>query len=134
LRKKLEPAVEAWVDEGKATENDNDALEATWEAAKAFIGPSSAGAAMKIRRDPYTAEERELGVENVNTGLSKPMKMSDDDESQGDEEGPEKDNENDTKKLGEAPARTLDDIVRFMTTGLTPEDDSQLSAGMFFRK
>lgn len=147
LRKKLEPGVESWVEEGRATQvamDETGDLTETWQSAKDFIGERIARAAVAHRREAYTEQERELGIENVNTGLTKPMKMGDDDESGSDEDEDEdmadegqdegSKRKEPEKKAFDGPARSLDDIARFMATGLTPEDDSQLSSGMFFRK
>jgi mediator of RNA polymerase II transcription subunit 8 len=146
LRKKLEPGVESWVEEGRAIQSTMDEegdLPGTWQAASDFIGERIARAARTHRREIYTTEEKELGIENVNTGLKKPMKLGDDEESGSDEDEDEdmddEESESDSKskeaeKKFDGPARNLDEIVRFMTTGLTPEDDSQLSSGLFFRR
>lgn len=122
-------------------------LTETWQNAKDFIGERIARAAVTHRSEAYTVQEqqlRERGVE-VRTGLKKEMKMGDESESDEDEDededmedidggGEEGQKGNAATKKFDGPARSLDDIVRFMTTGLTPEDDSQLSSGMFFRK
>lgn len=88
LRKKMEPQVETWVEEGRATqgeikdgginERDEDEL-LDW--AKDWIGGRVAKYAMEEAGDDYTVEERALGVENVNTGL----KMKDESDSEDEE-------------------------------------------------
>lgn len=162
LRKKLEPGVDRWVEEGRAMaiptsqasngqgETDDD-LEEKWKAARDFIGERIARAAVTHRRDEYTAEERELGIENVNTGLQRPMKLSrDDGDSESDEDESEDEEMEDvgvvrdgtgglkleirTEQKGRGgTVRSLDEIVRFMTTGLAPEDAVQVG-GMGFRR
>lgn len=160
LRKKLEPGVERWVEEGRATalqtgsglaETDGG-LEEKWKAAKDFIGERVARAAVTHRRDEYTAEEREMGIEHVNTGLQRPMKMSgDNDDSDSDEDEDEDQEMEDVgvvevkdgsglalglsveEKKVQGKVRSLDEIVRFMTTGLTPEDEIQ-TGGMAYRR
>jgi mediator of RNA polymerase II transcription subunit 8, fungi type len=162
LRKKLEPGVERWVEEGRVMAvptsqagngqgEQEDDLEEKWKAARDFIGERIARAAVTHRRDEYTAEEREMGIENVNTGLQRPMKLrrndgdseSDEDESEDEEMvdvGVVRDGagalklEMGTEQKGRGgTARSMDEIVRFMTTGLAPEDEVQVS-GMGFRR
>lgn len=101
LRKKLEPGVERWVEEGRAMAlstsqagngqgEQEDGLEEKWKEAQDFIGERIARAAVTHRSDEYTAEEREMGVENVNTGLRRPMKLGGDEgDGESDEDGSE---------------------------------------------
>jgi mediator of RNA polymerase II transcription subunit 8, fungi type len=153
LRKKLEPDVERWVDEGRAMAAQadmEDGLEEKWKAARDFIGERIARAAVTHRRDVYTAEEREMGIENVNTGLQKPIKLGGDDgDSESDEDEDEDEEMEDVEvvkdgtglklELGveqkgpQGPVRSLDEIVRFMATGLAPEDEVQVG-GMGYRR
>jgi mediator of RNA polymerase II transcription subunit 8, fungi type len=146
LRKKLEPSVEAWVEEGRAVQIGNEGsgeeekdIEEVWREARGFIGERVARAAVTHRTDAYTAEEREMGMENVNTGLMQPIKLGnadeesdEDEENDGDEEmvdagrnGEEKGEGAMEEKKYDGLVRTLDDIVRFMTIGKTPEDGSE---------
>ena len=150
LRKKLEPGVERWVDEGKAIvaseqgQGDSEVLEEQWKAARDFIGERVARAAVTHRRDMFTAEEREMGIHNVRTGLSKPMKLLGEESSSESDEDESEDEEMadvDAKKGAavsimpkiEGPVRSLDEIVRFMTVGLAPEDEVQTNL-MGFRR
>lgn len=162
LRKKLEPGVERWVEEGRVmavptsqTGNgqgeQEDDLEEKWKAARDFIGERIARAAVTHRRDEYTAEEREMGIENVNTGLQRPMRLrrSDGDSESDEDEGEDEEMEDvgvvrdgagalkleiGTEQKGHGgTARSLDEIVRFTTTGLAPEDEVQV-VGMGFRR
>jgi mediator of RNA polymerase II transcription subunit 8 len=162
LRKKLEPGVERWVEEGRVMAvptsqagngqgEQEDDLEEKWKAARDFIGERIARAAVTHRRDEYTAEEREMGIENVNTGLQRPMRLrrndgdSESDEDEGEDEemedvGVVRDGagalklEMGTEQKGRGgTARSLDEIVRFTTTGLAPEDEVQV-VGMGFRR
>jgi mediator of RNA polymerase II transcription subunit 8, fungi type len=162
LRKKLEPGVERWVEEGRAialTSSEagsgqgepEDELEQKWKAARDFIGERIARAAVTHRRDDYTAEEREMGIENVNTGLRRPMKLGGGEgDSESDEDGSEDEEMEDVEvvkdgagglklevgieqKVHGGNARSLDEIARFMTTGLAPEDEVQVG-GMAFRR
>ncbi|KAI0994924.1 hypothetical protein K3495_g13256 [Podosphaera aphanis] len=71
LRKKLEPSIEGWVDTGKemgATVNDAEESKLKSWAAE-WIATRVAKYALEEARDEYTVEERELGIENVRTGL-----------------------------------------------------------------
>ena len=149
LRKKLEPAVERWVEEGRATAvssskashehgEPDDELEQRWKAARDFIGERIARAAVTHRRDEYTAEEREMGIENVNTGLRRPMRLGRGDGDNESDEGGNEDEEMEdvgavaggskleagTEQKGHGgKVRSLDEIMRFMITGLAPEDE-----------
>ena len=159
LRKKLEPGVERWVEEGKAmviptSKGDNeleDELEQRWKAARDFIGERIARAAVTHRRDAYTAEEREMGIENVNTGLRRPMKLEGGEgDGESDEDGNEDEEMEDVQVVKDGAGglklevgtelkghggkvRSLDEIVRFMTTGLAPEDEVPVG-GIGFRR
>lgn len=128
-----------------------DELEQKWKAARDFIGERIARAAVTHRRDEYTAEEREMGIENVNTGLRQPMKLGEDGgDSESDEDKSEDEEMEDVvvvrdgagglkleigteQKAHGGKVRSLDEIVRFMTTGLAPEDEVQVG-GMGFRR
>lgn len=154
LRKRLEPGVERWVEEGKALHGKTEgieALEAQWSEARDLIGRRVAEAAVSHAKDQYTAEERKLGIENVRTGLRSPMNMPGDDEESESDEDEDEDEEMEDVKVnvkkentvvsGEqieerkitGPIRTLDEIVRFGTTGLAPEDEPQTNI-MAFRR
>jgi mediator of RNA polymerase II transcription subunit 8, fungi type len=153
--------VERWVEEGRAMaaqspglDNEEgeaeDELEQKWKAAREFIGERIARAAVTHRRDAYTAEERAMGIENVNTGLRRPMKLGDEGNSDSEEEDDGDEEMEDVavvrdgagglklevgveQKANEGKVRSLDEIVRFMTTGLAPEDEVQVG-GMGFRR
>lgn len=135
---------------GQGEPEDN--LEEKWKAARDFIGERIARAAVTHRRDEYTAEEREMGIENVNTGLQRPMKLgggdgdseSDEDESEDEEmgdvalirdgsQGLLKVELGTEQKIHGGLVRSLDEIVRFTTTGLAPEDEVQVG-GVRFRR
>ncbi|KAM3084459.1 mediator of RNA polymerase II transcription subunit 8 [Clarireedia jacksonii] len=134
LRKKLEPQVETWVDEGRnlqidglAEEGKDGNLEETWKWAAEWIGPRIREYALNEAGDEYTAEERESGVENVNTGLRDEEESDEDDEdtedgdqvmggtsqSQEKKKAPEKVL---TRKDGRI--RSKDEILRFATSGI----------------
>jgi mediator of RNA polymerase II transcription subunit 8 len=151
LRKKLEPGVERWVEERKALQGETEsmeALEAQWKEARDSVGEMAARAAITNRKDQYTAEEREMGIENAKTGLRNQIRWPGDEESESDEDENEDEEMEDVnakkgttpaepldvkEKKIEGPVRTLDEIVRFGTTGLAPEDEVQANV-MAFRK
>ncbi|KAI0457412.1 choline sulfatase [Xylaria acuta] len=102
LRKKPEPDVEAAMEEGSkaalasmpfpsgaqfsATTNQDkekeDALEKIWTATREVCQERITEYVMNEESDSYTAEEREMGVENVRTGLLRSL----DDESEDEDE------------------------------------------------
>ncbi|GAP88144.2 putative RNA polymerase II mediator complex component [Rosellinia necatrix] len=106
LRKKPEPEVEAAMDEGtktlaniplpgpvqfSATTNPDkekeNALEEVWSAARHACQERIAEYVMNEEGDAFTAEEHEMGVENVRTGLLRSF----DDESEDDDDDDEMD-------------------------------------------
>ncbi|KAH8816551.1 mediator complex, subunit Med8 [Xylogone sp. PMI_703] len=141
LRKKWEPQVEGWVDEGRAISAEKAGSEAEdlgelWKWAGDWIGDRVAKYAMEENDDMYTMEEREIGIENVNTGLRRKF---DEDESDEDEDEDMED-ENGTlgvtaarrtsmgqmeyemsgvpkPKAGNAKAKSVEEILRFATSG-----------------
>jgi len=148
LRKKLEPQVESWVEEGRAIaerveaakvsgESPDASLEELWKWARDWIGMRVAKYALEEGQDNYTVEERERGIENVNTGL---RRRFDEEESSEEEEEDEEMGGTQVKVtsvrktsvgqvefgLGElknavAPAskpRTMQEILRFATSGV----------------
>ncbi|KAJ8067861.1 hypothetical protein OCU04_003451 [Sclerotinia nivalis] len=134
LRKKLEPQVETWVEEGRnlqidgAGEGANQGdLEETWKWAAEWIGPRIREYALNEAGDEYTAEERESGVENVNTGL-KDEEESDEDDEEGDEDDEVMggmDRIAEKKKVPErgitrkdGRIRSKEEILRFATSGV----------------
>ncbi|KAI8624773.1 choline sulfatase [Xylariaceae sp. FL1651] len=113
LRKKAEPDVEAYMDEGRkmlaslptshdpaasfhntAVSHDKEKekeFEEVWAAAREACQMRVADYAMDEEGDPFTAEERELGIENVRTGLRRTF----DDESEEEDEEEEGDGDGD---------------------------------------
>jgi mediator of RNA polymerase II transcription subunit 8 len=146
LRKKLEPPVEALVEEAREVEvrsptavsQENEEF-GDWAAG--WIHQRVGRAVQLEMTDQFTQDEREMGVENVKTGLRrkldvKPPKLpSDDDESS--EEDESEDDEMEDVELDAASIRpvefgmgrvtknpnglirTEDDILRFATNGAT---------------
>ncbi|EKD16857.1 RNA polymerase II mediator complex component Med8 [Drepanopeziza brunnea f. sp. 'multigermtubi' MB_m1] len=84
LRKKMEPQVETWVEEGRTTHaevteggTDAKAEEELLDWAKNWLGGRVARYVINEAGDNYTFEERELGIENVNTGLRRKLEEGD---------------------------------------------------------
>jgi mediator of RNA polymerase II transcription subunit 8 len=146
LRKKAEPAVESWIEEGRAlgTDEESHALkddaEDLWTFASESVGQMVAKTVLRTMNDGYTSEERATGVESVNTGLAgglDPDLFEDSEEEDEDEEDDDEDeemggvdgesrgrnkarDEEDVARQPVAGAKSLEDIVRFMTTGKGP--------------
>jgi mediator of RNA polymerase II transcription subunit 8 len=95
LRKKYEPQVETWVDEGRAMqsgskEGKEEDVEDLWNWAAEWIGPRVAKYVGEDSRDHYTFEEQEAGIENVRTGLRRTL---DEEDSEEDDDGDDDDEE-----------------------------------------
>ncbi len=139
LRNKMEPQVESWVDEGRTTQNavacgatNEKAEEELLDWAKDWIGSRVAKYAMEEAGDNYTVEERERGVEHVNTGLRRKLE-DDSDEEDEDEEmedvgvavttvrrtsiGGVEFGLGELKKDPIGKTRNIEDILRFATSG-----------------
>ncbi|KAF5026561.1 hypothetical protein F66182_1350 [Fusarium sp. NRRL 66182] len=91
LRKKLEPDVEELVGQGLeaarlATPEGLDALEGIWRELRAWLIDRVGYFAASENNDPYTAEERADGTENVRTGLRRDIEEGEDDEDEDEEE------------------------------------------------
>jgi mediator of RNA polymerase II transcription subunit 8 len=137
LRKKLEPHVETWVEEGRSiqaeanTGKDEEELSA-W--AKEWIGARIATYAQDEAGDNYTVAERDMGIENVKTGLRR--KLEEDSSDDGDEDEDMEDagvqvtsarttslgqvefGMSEVKKDLNGKARSVEDILRFATSGV----------------
>jgi mediator of RNA polymerase II transcription subunit 8, fungi type len=98
LRKKPEPDVEETMDKGRraltASQDDPESLrneelelQDAWDKARRFCIDRVMQYATEEDADPFTAEEREMGVENVRTGLKRSLEDDDDDDD--DDEGGE---------------------------------------------
>lgn len=128
--------METWVEEGRALygEGTKDAEE-LWQFASASIGTQVRMTVRKIIDNDYTREEEQLGIENVRTGLLPKQKKKrkiasevdeedEDEESDGDSDDDEDEemqdaDSNDAKEPVEG-RRTLEEMVRFATTGRAP--------------
>jgi mediator of RNA polymerase II transcription subunit 8, fungi type len=135
LRKKLEPHVEEWVDEGRTVQATNEAEkekddEELWKWARDFIGERVAKYAIEEAGDNYTAAEREMGIENVKTGLRRKLDEDEDEDEEMEDVGVS--NTTVTSNAGQVEfgmeevkagrkadgqARRLSDIMRYVTTG-----------------
>ncbi|TEY84038.1 hypothetical protein BOTCAL_0022g00120 [Botryotinia calthae] len=135
LRKKLEPQVETWVDEGRNLQidgpGDGEDIEETWKWAAEWIGPRIRQYALTEATDDYTWEERASGdVDNVNTGLKEEEDTDDEDEDEEEDDdevmgGMGKRAEKKKTKAPEKGAvrkdgrvRTKEEILRFATSGV----------------
>lgn len=128
--------MENWVEEGRTTAEDEGAGSKTEDE---FLGEARIWFSNRIRTyvedesaEYYTAEEKEIGIEKVNTGL----KADYEDESDEEDETDEKDtgmavtsarrtslgqfelNLGQVKRAA-GQANSMDDILRFATTGAT---------------
>jgi mediator of RNA polymerase II transcription subunit 8 len=140
VRKKLEPTVQALVDEAREIETKNPTAvspqnEEFGDWAAGWIAKRVMEAVQLDMQDEFTQAERQVGVENVRTGLRrklemKPPKLSggNDEESSEEEESEDEDMEEDgSVEFGmgsvtnnpNALLRTEDDILRFATNGAT---------------
>ena len=122
--------METWVEEGRTTgsREAESQEEELWNWASGWIGDRVARYAVEEAGDNYTVEERERGIENVNTGLRR--KLEEDDSSDDDEDGDEDDEMSGTGKstavapnVNTGPARadgkvrSVEDILRLATSG-----------------
>lgn len=138
LRKKLEPPVENWVDEGRAIAQDATVAKGEDE----FLTWAQNWAKERVTKyvegengDDYTVEEREQGIENVNTGLRSDYDQDESVKSNEDEEmadvgvavtsakrtslGQVEYDLGEVKKQSNANSkvRSVEEILRFATTG-----------------
>ena len=153
LRKKLEPHVEDWVDQGReiAVESMGQGIDAESRHTEVQDLWSWAGMAAneQARKHTwggnYTLEEKEMGVQNVVTGLRRKLREDPDDSSEEDEAVEEAHNSDEMDIVGvhrkstraglefdltqnsqrqkmdsEVNALPLNDTFRFMMTGVTP--------------
>lgn len=109
LRKKLEPDVEEFVAEGRetaklATPEGVAELQAIWDELREWTQGRIAAYVRDEAGDVYTREEREMGVENVRTGLRKGLDDESDEEDDEDEADEDEDGE-DEERGGRALAR-----------------------------
>ncbi|KAI0144590.1 mediator of RNA polymerase II transcription complex subunit 8-domain-containing protein [Xylariaceae sp. FL1272] len=140
LRKKAEPDVEAAMDEGRKTAAAlqldvparREDMEELWAQARAACR-EGIGEYLMDEADPYTAEEREMGIENVRTGLRRSLDDDDSDEEEEEEEegqGEEGGEDADLMIIDrplpppapavtttEVPGVSLENVLRFATRG-----------------
>lgn len=94
LRKKPEPDVENAMDEGRkvftamgGNAQVEEALDQKWNAASKFLLERVQRYTDEEDGDLFTAEEYDMGIENVRTGLRKSLVEEDDDDDDEDEDG-----------------------------------------------
>jgi mediator of RNA polymerase II transcription subunit 8, fungi type len=138
----MEPQVETWVAEGRAI-GDNAASttshdEELWTWATGWIGDRVAKYALEEAGDNYTVEEREGGIENVNTGLRR--KLEEDESSDDEDEDEEMEDVGvnvtsarrtssgqlelgmgEVRKDPDGKTRSVEDILRLATRGTVIE-------------
>ncbi|KAL4891005.1 mediator of RNA polymerase II transcription subunit 8 [Aspergillus ambiguus] len=144
LRTKLDPRVEDWVARGRkagtAALEDRDALSEHDLAELWDWAPVAANQEARRRNwgGNFTLEEKEYGIQNVVTGLRRQLE-DEDDEDEGEDEEQEEDEMEvvGARKSGTgaglefdiaaathqqvaAPVVPLDEILRYMTTGIPP--------------
>ncbi|TQS33979.1 hypothetical protein Golomagni_05659 [Golovinomyces magnicellulatus] len=111
LRKKLEPDVEELVLKGRetaklATAEGVAELQQIWDEIRAWTQSRIAAYVREEAGDAYTKEERDMGVENVRTGLTRDVEEEDDDDDEDDEDGDEDGDEagdDETKQVVRGP-------------------------------
>ncbi|PBP17771.1 RNA polymerase II mediator complex component Med8 [Diplocarpon rosae] len=143
LRKKLEPQVETWVEEGRTTQTqimegrtDEKSEDELLDWAKDWIGNRVVKYAMEEAGDNYTIEEREQGITSVNTGLKRNLEEDESDEDENEDEDEEMEDVGvavttvrrtsagqvefglgELKKDLNAQSRSFDEILRFGASG-----------------
>jgi mediator of RNA polymerase II transcription subunit 8 len=139
LRKKLEPHVETWVEEGRDIQAElktGETEEALLSWAKDWLGERVSTYAADEAGDNYTVAERELGIENVRTGLRRKLEESDSEDEDEDENmeetgvqvtsarrssmGQVEFGMSEVKKDPNLKATSVEDILRFATSGVAP--------------
>jgi len=125
VRKKLEPEAESWVEQGRVIDAtlgaNKEELERFWEWAGDWLDKRVNKFLMEEYYDQYTPEEKELGEDNVRTGLRPIAEDASDDEEEDKSEDDEDDGkkeavikkEDSSKKQAQVPGRSLNDILRF---------------------
>lgn len=123
LRKKLDPQVEGWLDDArhapeKLERNDPDnenARSLSTDERRQLLNTASGTAEKVLGEMPkgldYTLSELINGIENVETGLKRELRMGEDKVVQDDED-----------VADDVPAMPLEEVVRFMTRGELPRD------------
>ncbi|PMD29446.1 hypothetical protein L207DRAFT_445411 [Hyaloscypha variabilis F] len=139
LRKKLEPHVETWVEEGRDLQgqlNTGETEEALLSWAKDWSSERISTYAAEEAGEDYTVAEREMGIENVRTGLRRKLEESDSEEEDEDDEmedagvqvtsarrsslGQVEFGMSEVKKEPNGKARSVEDILRLATSGVDP--------------
>ncbi|KAH2707673.1 mediator of RNA polymerase II transcription subunit 8 [Aspergillus fumigatus] len=144
LRTKLDPRVEDWVSRGRragaSALEDRGALSESALAELWDWAPVEANQEARRRNwgGNFTLEEREMGIQNVVTGLRRQLEDEDEEASESEEEGegegesgagaglefdiaaPAPGSRQQQQQKAAGPAVPLEDILRYMTTGIPP--------------
>jgi mediator of RNA polymerase II transcription subunit 8 len=120
LRKKLEPDVEELVEQGRetarlATPEGIAELQGIWDELREWTHDRIASYVREEAGDVYTKEEREMGIENVRTGLKKGLDEESDEEE--DEEEEDEDDENED---------AMDGVTKSAAVARGPEPETLL--------
>lgn len=136
LRKKKEPNVDEAAEEAKlyaeaVGQEGLDKMLDIWSEVYKWLAPRVSQYIREEMRDPYTKKEREMGIENVRTGLKRDIEKEyneeeeeDDDDQEESEEEEEEDAQPDTRpaepQANDAPVTRgpeLEQLLWFMTRG-----------------
>ncbi|KAI1384310.1 mediator complex, subunit Med8 [Hypoxylon trugodes] len=148
LRKKPEPDVATAMDEGRKMvaelpptsdllngeggvgKGPQDELENIWESRRNFFNTRIMDYVTTEAEDMFTEEERQLGIENVRTGLKRSLEEDEEDEDEDEEEGEGEDEDDDVMvidrpppppapgvKTQEVEGVVLENIMRFASRG-----------------
>ncbi|BCR84014.1 RNA polymerase II mediator complex subunit MED8 [Aspergillus chevalieri] len=150
LRTKLDPRVEDWVSRGRTTgqKSRSQTQVGGRELSEGDLAELWAWAPVEANQEArrrnwggnFTLEEKEAGIENVVTGLRRELEDEDESEEEEEEEEDQMDIVGARKKASggglefdiaarqpsqvaaaAGPMMPLDDVLRFMTTGLPPK-------------
>ena len=150
LRTKLDPRVEDWVSRGRTTgqKSQSQTQVGGRELSEGDLAELWAWAPVEANQEArrrnwggnFTLEEKEAGIENVVTGLRRELEDEDESEEEEEEEEDQMDIVGARKKASggglefdiaarqpsqvaaaAGPMMPLDDVLRFMTTGLPPK-------------
>ena len=149
LRKKLEPRTEGWVDEGRQASPGHGA--GAHPAAAAAVcselwdwagRAANEEARKRTWGGNYTLEEKQLGIANVSTGLQRTLPQDEDDEDDADDQSfngakPDRGAAGTTRRPREPtgpPPSNIEDVLRFMCTGIEPGTPAGIAAGAHLRR
>ena len=131
LRKKLEPVVEDWIQDGLTTatkietsgDGDRQELEELWDWAPGAFRESFLPYTQVLGGN-YTLEERAVGIENVVTGLKRELadnqEESDDEDEDDMKDDPKPKSIPEKKTIQESRLLPIEDQLKYMITGVLP--------------